>query len=352
MSASETKVVCVGFPAFYEERFLARMREVPGVEPVVLPIDPDTDWLSANPSEAWPEPPPWGTGVADARRAALARAEVLVALHAPEDLMTLAPKLRWIQGIAAGAEQFAHAGVARDLVTITNASGVSAPSMAEWVLGRLLQVWKLFPESDGHQRDRAFVRTFGRTFDGSTIGIVGLGSIGVEVSKRVRAMGCRVLGMRRSAKSGDTSPHADALFGTDALHEMLGQCDAVVIAAPASPETFRLFDEKALAAMRPDAVLVNVARGSLLDEAALVAALGRGHLAAAVLDVFDEEPLPPTHPLWDAPRALLSAHSSVSVDRYMDDVFELFFDNLVRWVEGEPLRNVLDLEALGFAASS
>jgi D-3-phosphoglycerate dehydrogenase len=104
--------------------------------------------------------------------------------------------------------------------------------------------------------------------------------------------------------------------------------------------------------MRPDAMLINVARGSLVDEAALVDAMKRGHLAAAALDVFEIEPLPSESPLWDLPNMYISAHASVSVDRYMDDVFDFFVDNLVRYVRGEPLQNTVNMEALGFPASA
>jgi phosphoglycerate dehydrogenase-like enzyme len=122
-----------------------------------------------------------------------------------------------------------------------------------------------------------------------------------------------------------------------------------VVSAPATPETHHLIDRAAFAAMKPGAVLVNVARGALVDEAAVVEALASGQLAAAALDVFEQEPLPADSPLWDAPNLYVSAHSSVSVDRYVDDVFDLFEDNLRRYAAGEPLRNVVDMEALGFS---
>jgi phosphoglycerate dehydrogenase-like enzyme len=346
--SAEKLVVCLGFPVFHAEQYVERLRALPGVEPVILPIDPAGEWASVNPGEPHPEPPPWAMGVAEERRAALARAQVLVALNAPEELPAKAPELRWIQGIGAGMEQFARAGAQRGRIVVTNASGVSSTSMAEWVVGRLLQVWKRFREADAFAQQHEFVRTYGRTFAGSTIGIIGLGNIGRAVSERVRAFGCRVLGMRRSAGSGAVSPHADALYAPDQLHEMLAECDAVIVSAPASPETRHLIDAKALAAMQPHAVLVNVARGSLVDEEALAEAMRRQAIAAAVLDVFEQEPLPAESPLWDLPGVYVSAHSSVSVDRYMDDVFDLVFDNITRYIEGEPLRNLVDMEALGF----
>jgi len=344
-------VVCLGYPTHQRPAHAERLRAIdPGIEVVTLPVDPDSEWVTIPPAEPHDEPPPWAVAVAAERRSALARAEVLFALHTPKDLMRLAPRLRWVQGVGAGVEQFALAGVSRGRVVVTNASGVSAGSMAEFVIGRLLQIWKRFREADHHQREHAYVRTYGRTFAGSTVGIVGLGSIGDAVALRARALGARVLGLRRSAKPGDTSASVETLYGSSGLHEMLARCDAVVVAAPATPETQHLVDAAALAAMKPGAVLVNVARGSLVDEAALVAALDEGRLGAAALDVFEREPLPKESPLWDLPNLYVSAHSSVSVDRYLDDVFDLFADNLRRFAAGEPLRNVVDMQALGFPA--
>ncbi len=262
MGSGDQVIVCLGVPALGAGLHVERLRAVdPQIDPVVLPVDEGAEWATVNPAVPCVEPPPWALGCAEERRDVLARAEVMISLHAPENLASIAPKLRWIQSIGAGVEQFSRLGVPRDRVTLTNASGVSAPSMAEWVLGRLLQVWKRFREADVHQQQHAFVRTYGRTFAGTTVGIVGLGSIGREVALRLRPLGVRVLGQRRSHRPGDPAEHVDAMFGLDQLHEMLGQCDAVVVAAPATPETRHLIDAKALAAMRPDAVLVNVASG-------------------------------------------------------------------------------------------
>ncbi len=347
--SSGSVVVCLGVPVYLGEPYAERLRALdPRVEPVGLPIDPGGDWAGVSPAEPHEEPPHWASGVGAERRRALAEAEVLIALHVPRDLPALAPRLRWVQGMGAGVEQFAAAGLQRSGAQLTNASGVSAGSMAEWVLGRLLQVWKRFREADDHQRAHDFVRTYGRTFAGSTVGIVGLGHIGCAVADRVRALGARVLGLTRSARPGDRSAHVDTLYAPEQLHEMLALCDAVVVAAPATPESRHLIDARALASMRPDAVLVNVARGSLVDEAALVAALEDGRIAAAALDVFDQEPLSPDSPFWELPNVYVSAHSSVSVDRYMDDVFDLFVDNLSRYLKGEELRNGIDLQALGY----
>jgi phosphoglycerate dehydrogenase-like enzyme len=342
-------VLCLGYPALQGPRRVERLRALdPRVETVALPVDPQGEWVTVAPKDPHDEPPPWALGVAEERHSALARAEVLLALHTPKDLMRLAPRLRWIQGVGAGVEQFAKAGVPRAGVAVTNASGVGSASMAEFVIGRLLQVWKRFREAERHQEAHEYVRTYGRTLAGSTLGIVGLGSIGSAVAERARALGVRVLGLRRSGSGGRDPGPADELFGPERLHELLARCDAVVIAAPETPDTFHLIDAAALAAMRPGCMLVNVARGSLVDEAALVTALTTGHVAAAALDVFEQEPLPPESPLWDLPNVYVSAHSSVSIDRYLDDVFDLFVENAARYLRGEPLRNLVDTATLGF----
>jgi len=342
--------VCLGFPPFHAKPYLARLEAIEGVEATILPIDPGVDWASPTAERPYAEPPPWGASVAAERATALAECDVLTTLHAPDRLFERAPKLKWLQACGAGVEQFATAGIDQDRVSLTNCTGVSAGSMSEWVIGRLLQVWKRFREADAYQQDHKFERSYGRTFAGSTIGIVGLGGIGQAVASRARALGCRTLGLKRSAKPGDISEHVDELFPTDKLHELLAQSDAVIISAPATAQTHHMIDAAALAAMPRHAVLVNVARGTLVDEAELARVMRDEPLAAAVLDVFDPEPLDTASPLWDLPNVYVSAHSSVSVDRYMDDVFALFLDNLERFQNGRALRNEIDMKSLGFAA--
>lgn len=345
--------ICLGYPALYQERFFDRLRAIdPRIVVSTLPVDPDSDWANDTSHLPHDEPPTWAKGQADARKTNLANAIALITLSTPKDLMTLAPNLRWVQSLGAGVEQFVAAGVRKDKVVVTNASGVSADSMSEFVIGRLLQIWKRFPEADAHQRKRDYVRTFGRTFKGSVLGLVGMGGIGTAVASRARAMGLHVLGLRRSPNKpgvADASPQgAHETFGPGQLHEMLERCDAVVIAAPATPETHHMINDAALKAMKKGVVLVNVARGSLVDTAALLDNLDSHHIGAAVLDVFEEEPLPKESPLWNTPNVFISAHSSVSVDRYMDDVFDLFEDNVKRFVAGNNLVNEIDMAALGF----
>jgi len=341
-------IVCLGYPPFAEAKYLERLRGLEGVETVVLPIDPDAKWGRATAHVAYSEPPPWATSVAHERQAILARTNVLMTLHTPDRLSDRAPNLRWIQVSGAGVEQFARAGLDRDRVILTNCAGLSATSLAEWVIGRLLQVWKRFRRTDELQNAHLFRHSYGRTFSGSTIGIVGLGNIGRAVAFRARAFGCRTVGIRRSARPGDESPDVDRLYPAAELHAMLAECDAVVIAAPATPETHHLIDAAALRAMPRHAVLINIARGSLVDQRELTRVMSEEPLAAAILDVFDPEPLDPSSPLWDLPNVYISAHSSVSLEGYVDGVFDLFFDNLERFLAGDELQNVVDMKNLGF----
>lgn len=342
-------VVCISFPPLHAPQYIEALEAIdPRIQAVPLALDPDGDWMSLAPIDPHPEPPPWASTVAAERTELLARSEVIVALHTSSDLMARAPRLRWVHAVGAGVDQWVATGVSSDRVVVTNSSGMGAKSISEFVIGRLLQVWKGFRELDEAQTKHEWVRLASRTFGASTLGIVGLGAIGEEVAKRAQAFGVRVLAMKRSYRPGMTSPVADQLFGPADLHALLAECDSVVVAAPQTPETTGMIDAAAIAAMKRGAVLVNVARGPLVDDGALIDALRNQHLGAAVLDVFDQEPLPAESPLWDLPNTYISPHTSVSTDRYVEDSFELFAENLRRYVSNEPLRNLVDMDALGF----
>jgi phosphoglycerate dehydrogenase-like enzyme len=274
-------------------------------------------------------------------RDVLARAEVILALDAPVDLLTLAPHLRWIQAIGAGVSQFDEKALDGRGIRLTTAAGVGAPPIAEFVLGRLLQVWKDFRHFDEMQAAHVWRLTSTRLLAGCTIGIVGLGAIGTAIAERARAFGMRVIAIRRRFVPGMTSPVADQLLGTDGLDELLAESDAIVLSAPHTNETENLIGERELARMKPGSVLCNVGRGARIDEDALVSGLAAGRPAAAILDVTREEPLPKDSPLWDAPNLYLSPHSSAVHDRYFEAVINLFVANLVRYLNDEPLLNLV-----------
>jgi phosphoglycerate dehydrogenase-like enzyme len=280
----------------------------------------------------------------DDTRAVWARAEATLALDVPEPLGEFAPNLRWVQAIGAGIDHLEEAGLS-DHVTITNAAGVAAAPIAEFAIARLLQVWKRLPEIDAQQQQHDWAPKFGRTVEGLTLGVIGLGAIGTAVAVRARAFDMTVIGTRRSYKEGQQHDAVDELRGVDDLHDVLGRCDAVVVSAPGTADTENMFDAAAFAAMKPGALFCNVGRGSLVDEPALIKALESGQVGAALLDVTREEPLPADDPLWSAPNVYLSPHCSAAQERYTDKLLELFADNLDRYTRGESLRNVVDRAA-------
>lgn len=281
--------------------------------------------------------------LSDAQRAAFAQLHVAVAIDLPFDVAEVAPELRWVQAVGAGTGQLQSAGLGAADIRLTSAAGANAVGIAEFALARVLAHWKGFRDLDAAQERHAWEPRFGRQLAGCTLGLLGLGAINGAVAERARAFGMRVLATRRSATPGATAPNVDEVYPTTALHSMLGQCDVVVAAVPETPETRGLIGADALAAMKPGAFFVNVGRGSLVDEPALIDALRRGHLGGAALDVASEEPLPADNPLWDASNLYLSPHAATSPSALFVNLHELFLDNLGRYLAGEPLRNEVDL---------
>ena len=273
---------------------------------------------------------------------ALAEAEIAIARDLPLDLQTRAPRLRWVQGVGAGIEQLDPLGLAELGITLTNASGIAAAPIAEFVLAQLLGIWKSIRLFDQQQRDKVWRRAHTDLVAGKTLGIVGLGAIGRATARRARGFEMRVLGTTRRASPGAADPDVDELFAVGDLTGMLGQCDAVLASMPATPLTTNFFDAECFAAFKAGSIFCNVSRGAIVDESALIAALDAGRPAKAILDVTAIEPNPPDSPLWEHPNVYLSPHSSTSMEGYGERVIELFLSNLARWRANEPLQNVVD----------
>lgn len=344
MTVKHPLVIRLAYPGLEKLVDIARVAAVdPRIETILCPYMDSTELRTAKRLE------PGSAALRarapkleDAQIAAFSRAEILLGLDAPFDVSKVAPHLRWIQAMGSGVGQFAASGLAESGIQLTNAAGVGAPSIAEFVIARMLAIWKDFGALAELQAKRSWVRHQGRLLLGSTVGIVGLGAIGAAVARRARAFDVRILANRRSFKPGMTAPDVDQLYGLDGLHEMLGRCDVVVLAAAGTPETENLIDAAAIGAMKPGAVFINVARGNMVDERALAEALRSGRLAAAATDVAVEEPLPAESVLWDVPNLQISPHSSASQDRYFEMIFELFLENLAAYVAKRPLRNLVD----------
>ncbi len=294
-------------------------------------IDASVDELKAEEPVPTPE-----------QAAAFGRAEILLTHDTPLDLPDHAPNLRWVHSIGSGVGNLRYVPLTEHGITLTNSRGVASVPVAEFALARILMIWKRFPELAEAQLRHEWVDIYGRELSGCTIGIVGAGEIGSALAVRAKACGLRVIATRRSFVEGMTLPGVDVLSGPDGLDGLLAESDFVVLALPANAETVDLFDAETFAKMKPGSVFCNVARGSLVDEGALVDALASGHIRCAALDVVREEPLPASSPLWDVPNLYLSPHCAVSLDRYFPNVLELFLDNLDRYLEGKPLRNIVD----------
>ncbi|MEM7250826.1 MAG: D-2-hydroxyacid dehydrogenase [Pseudomonadota bacterium] len=273
---------------------------------------------------------------------ALARAEVAIARDLPLDLGRRAPNLRWVQAIGAGIEQLDPPGLSALNIVLTNASGVAAAPISEFVFAQLLSIWKNLRHFDQLQRDKIWRREQTTLVAGKTLGVVGLGAIGRATAVRARAFGMRVLATSRRAEEGACDPDVDGLFPLQELNAMLSHSDAVLASMPATPDTERYFNRARFAAFKEGAIFCNISRGAIVDEDALIVALDNGRPGWAVLDVTAVEPNPPESPLWTHPRVLLSPHSSTSMDGYAERIVALFIGNLNRWVAREHLYNIVD----------
>jgi len=285
-------------------------------------------------------------------RALLGRATILFDFDRTnkETLPELAPHVRWLQATSSGIGQFVdRMQYPRRMpeTVFTTASGVHARPLAEFALMSMLGHMRGLLPTVHAQSVKRWERFAGSDLEGRTVVIVGYGSIGQETGRLAGAFGVTVLGVRRRPEGIDpASVHADELCGPDDLMEFLPRADFLVLAAPHTAETEKMIGAEQLAVIPRDAALVNVGRGSLIDEPALIAALESGHLGAAYLDVFAEEPLPLEHPLWSMPNVLVSPHSGSTSDRENRRIVDLFCENLGRWRAGEPLRNQLDVVRL------
>ncbi|HLZ72435.1 MAG TPA: D-2-hydroxyacid dehydrogenase [Dehalococcoidia bacterium] len=277
----------------------------------------------------------------------LSKAEILFsAYELPADLLRRAPRLKWVHIVAAGVERWVGAGfLEQDGLIFTSGQGPTAQPIAEYILMTMLMLAKNAPSYVRQQEGRQWQGHGGAEVNGKTLGIVGLGTIGSAAARLAKAVGCRVVAVRRSVQEArENVEGVDRLLPARELPRLLAESDFVALCAPSTPETKHLIDAAALRRMKPSAFLINIARGSLIDEAALVAALKDGEIAGAALDVFEPEPLSPESELWGLPNVLITPHVSNASERFARRASELFIDNLGRYLRGEPLRNVVSRE--------
>ena len=288
-----------------------------------------------------------------------AEVEVLFTSNVLPD-KTMAPNLRWVQANSAGVDSLLDNPLfeTRD-VMLTTASGIHAVIMAEYALGMMLAFSHRILTMVAHQAEHDWPRKKeafeARSLRGTTLGVVGYGSIGRELARMAQAMGMNVLATKRNLMqpnsrteyvlpgTGDPdSEMVQRMYPPQALCSMVKDCDYVVVLLPKTAETANLFDAKTVAAMKPGAVLVNLGRGGIIDEEAVLAALESGALGGAAFDVFADEPLPEDNPLWDAPNLIVSPHIAGIMPDYMDKSVDLFADNLERYLAHRDLINLVD----------
>ncbi|MDQ2914281.1 MAG: D-2-hydroxyacid dehydrogenase [Chloroflexota bacterium] len=276
----------------------------------------------------------------------LGRAEVVFDFPSGHfrDLPAVAPRLRWLQSTSAGIGQMVkRVGLDQTDITFTTASGVHARPLADFCMMAMLMFAKNYVWMERDKKAKRWERYCGEELTGKTLAIVGIGRVGQEVARHGKRMDMRVTGMRRSdAPVSDV----DKLFDRAELHAMLREADFLVLAAPHTPETEGIIGEAELAVLKPSAVLINIGRGALVDEDAMIRALQEKRLAGAALDVLRDEPPPQDSPLWDMPNVIISPHSASTVTQENGRITEIFCDNLRRYLSGQPLRNVLDKERL------
>ncbi|PDW01633.1 D-2-hydroxyacid dehydrogenase [Candidatus Viridilinea mediisalina] len=254
-----------------------------------------------------------------------------------------AQQLRWVHTPSAGVDHLLVPAVYERDLLLTNSAGVHAIPMAEFVLGLLLAYVKRLPYFYNAQAERRWAGDIGLAeLHGATMLILGLGGIGQAIAERAAAFGMRVWGSRRKPIA---TPHVERVVTGDEWRTLLPATDYLVVTAPLTAATRGMVDAAALAALPPSAYLVNVGRGPLIDEAALIEALRHGKLAGAALDTFDQEPLPPEHPFWIMPNVTITPHATAFSPRMHQRQVTLFLDNLVRFMQGQPLRNIVDKSA-------
>jgi phosphoglycerate dehydrogenase-like enzyme len=275
-------------------------------------------------------------------------------------LLVHAPRLAWVHSATSGVERALTPASRERGILVTNARGVFSRPIAEYVLMMILSVSRRLPQLLELQRERTWQPLEGTELRDVTVGIVGLGSIGRAVGALATAFGCRVVAVRRRAEEAPGSAAAasgggddrsfgehmlDRVGGPETLPDLLAESDFIVLAAPLTPETHEMINVETLAMVKPGAWLINVARGRLIDERALLRALQDGTLGGAVLDTFRDEPLPPDSPFYDQPNVIVTPHTSWSSGRVLDRSVELFCDNLRLFATGQPLLNVVDPSA-------
>jgi phosphoglycerate dehydrogenase-like enzyme len=274
-------------------------------------------------------------------------ADVFVGWSLRPELLSVAKKLRWIHSPAAAVNQLLSPELAGNEITVTNSTGVHGPVVAEHALALILALAKRLPQAMHYQsrkkwgQDQLWIQSpCPREVDGATVAVIGMGGIGREFTPRARALGMKVLAVRENPNKGAAG--ADQVYGIADLDHVLSQADYVLVCAPFTPATSGIINKARLKKMRKDAYLVNVSRGQLIDEPALLNALKKRRIAGAALDVFCQEPLPRNSKFWGLDNLLITPHTAAVTERLWERHFRFIVENLKRFIAGQPLLSQVD----------
>lgn len=271
----------------------------------------------------------------------LSDAEIIFGPVQAKGLIARAPKLKWIQFASAGADRFLLPEIVESKVVLTSVSGIHATPIGEFVMELMLMFVKKAPLCFEMKQKKEWQRFSPTVLRGKTVGIIGLGAIGQEVARLSKAFGMKVIATRRSTRSNHAR-NVDVLLPSEKLPRLLSESDFIVLSLPLTPETRKLIGSEELRMMKPTAYIINIGRGPLIDEPALVQALKENRIAGAGLDVFTVEPLPEDSPIWDLPNVIFSPHTSGGMEDYLGKASEIFCQNLRRYLDGKKLINIID----------
>jgi phosphoglycerate dehydrogenase-like enzyme len=305
--------------------------------------------MAARIRERWPEMRVMHVPNYDGLAAELPDTDIFVGFSLRPEQFGPARKLKWLHSTAAGVGQLMYPELRKSGIEVTNASGVHTIPMAEHILGMLVAMVRRFPDCFRYQQKAHWAQqelwdlpVRPRELHGQTLLLIGFGAVGRAVAMAVRALGMRVWAVTRSGE-GDREL-TEKIVPVERLHEVLPEADFVILAAPETPETRRMIGAPEFACMKASAYFMNVSRGALVDEPALIAALERRAIAGAALDVASQEPLPPDSPLWKLENAFITPHMSAVSEHLWTRQTDLLITNLERWFSGDELLNRVDLE--------
>ena len=262
-----------------------------------------------------------------------------------EQLLAKGQKLRWIHSRSAGLDSLMFPALVESHVLLTNGRGVFSQSLGEFAIAAALYFAKDIPRMLRSQKERKWDQFNVMELRGQTLGIIGYGDIGKAVAKRAKAMEMTVLAIRRRPELSSGDELVNQVFGFDKKRDMIAKCDYVVAAMPLTPETKASIGAEDFSAMKKTAVFINIGRGPVVDEPALIHALESKQIKGAGLDVFEVEPLPAESPLYGLENVLMSAHCADNTDEWLNDAMRFFYQNLDRFRKGEQLLNVVDKRA-------